>query len=401
MRLFSVLLLMAGTAYGQIGAPVAGLTAVQQAQFQVALAEFQQVEAISEGIGPIFNNQSCVACHNNAAVGGASTVTETRYMNAFQASDLLHQSSIVPSFNGFNIQDQVPPDATVVAHRKATALFGMGLIEAITDADIKANVHTPKTVDGVTGTVAIVNDPTAGQNGTPNINTVGRFGWKCQEASLLGFAADAYLNEMGVTTRIPGFDKDIAPSGSVTGQRNQSALLAVEPALTGFAFDQLQDKENGGPPQSDGHTANIDEFADFMRMLAPPPPLPLTAQAQLGQQLFSTVNCVACHKASMTTTASNIQALGFKNVPLYSDLLLHDMASLGDGIVQAAAGPTFMRTAPLWGLRFRTPFLHDGRAATIPAAILAHDGEGAVIRTKFAALPATDQAALIAFLESI
>jgi CxxC motif-containing protein (DUF1111 family) len=324
-------------------------------------------------------------------------------MNAFQANDLLHQSSIVPSFNGFQIQDQVPPDATVVAHRKATALFGMGLIEAIPDQDIKANVHVPKTADGVSGTVAIVNDPAAGQNGTPNINTVGRFGWKCQDASLLEFAADAYLNELGVTSRIAGFDKDIAPSGGVTGQRNQSALLAVEPALTGFAFDQLQDIENGGPPQTDGHTANIDEFADFMRMLAPPPPLPLTAQAQLGQKLFTSVNCVACHKASMTTTASNIQALSFKPVPAFSDFLLHDMGtSLGDGIVQASAGPTFMRTAPLWGLRFHSgPLLHDGRAATPTAAIMAHDGEGAIIRAKFAALPLADQAALIAYLLSI
>jgi len=94
-------------------------------------------------------------------------------------------------------------------------------------------------------------------------------------------------------------------------------------------------------------------------------------------------------------------ALAFKPVNLYSDLLLHNMGSLNDGIAQANAGPNEMRTAPLWGLRARAPFLHDGRALTIREAILLHDGEALTIRNRFAALSSEQQEQIIAFLNSI
>ncbi len=169
-----------------------------------------------------------------------------------ESGSLLHQACIVPS-----VQMIVPLDATVVAHRKSNPLFGLGLIEAIPDNEIIANVHNPS-VDGITGVPSMVVDAASG------VTRVGRFGWKAQDATLLTFSADAYLNEMGVTTRIPGFTEDISPDG------NQAALLAVEPSLTGYAFNQLQDLPNGGPPQTDGFTSDIDEFADFMRMRPDP-----------------------------------------------------------------------------------------------------------------------------------
>ena len=132
-----------------------------------------------------------------------------------------------------------------------------------------------------------------------------------------------------------------------------------------------------------------------MELLAPPPVLPLSAQAIQGQQLFTSVNCVACHKPSTQTGPSNVSpSLAFKPVPLYSDLLLHQMGSLTDSIAQANARPTEMRTAPLWGLRARAPYLHDGRAQTI----LLHDGEALTIKNRFAALPDSEQQAIIAFL---
>jgi CxxC motif-containing protein (DUF1111 family) len=199
----------------------------------------------------------------------------------------------------------------------------------------------------------------------------------------------------GCHHRIPGFTADISPDG------NQAALLAVEPSLTGYAFNQLQDLPNGGPPQTDGFTSDIDEFADFMRMLANPPTVALTQSAQQGQKIFTQINCVACHKAQMTTGPSSIPALNFKPVPLYSDLLLHDMGSLGDGIAQAAATMTQMRTQPLWGLRARAPYLHDGRASTIIEAIQLHDGEAAIVRNRFLALSPQEQQELVDFLNSI
>jgi CxxC motif-containing protein (DUF1111 family) len=374
------------------GAPLPGLTTQQLQQFAVGLAQFKTVDTVADGLGPIFNAQSCVACHSVPAVGGSSAVTETRFGQlvngvfdplANESGSLVHQACIDPS-----VQMIVPLDANVVAQRKSNPLFGLGLIEAIPDAEIIANIHNPA-IDGITGVPAMVVDAASG------VTRVGRFGWKAQDATLLTFSADAYLNEIGITTRIPGFTDDIAPDG------NQAAMLTVEPDLTGYYWNQLQDLPNGGPPQTDGGTSDIDEFNDFMLMLANPPTVPLTQSAQRGQQVFTQINCVACHKAQMITGPNAIQALSFKPVPLYSDLLLHDMGTLGDGIAQGAASTTQMRTQPLWGLRARAPYLHDGRARTVFEAIRLHDGEAKIVRDRFLKLSPREQQDLIDFINSI
>jgi CxxC motif-containing protein (DUF1111 family) len=222
---------------------------------------------------------------------------------------------------------------------------------------------------------------------------VGRFGWKAQEATVLSFAGDAYLNEMGITNRF--FTTDLAPDG------NQAALLAAEPA--GITPTTLQDlPTNPNAPEGPTNKDDIARFTDFMELLGPPPTVPLTAQAQEGKELFAQINCVACHKPTMTTGSSAVSpALAFKPVNLFSDLLLHNMGTLGDGITQAAARPNEMRTAPLWGLRARGPYLHDGRASTIQEAILLHAGEATTIRNRFAGLSSVQQQEIIAFLNSI
>jgi CxxC motif-containing protein (DUF1111 family) len=222
---------------------------------------------------------------------------------------------------------------------------------------------------------------------------VGRFGWKNEESTVLAFAADAYLNEMGITNRF--FTTDLAPDG------NQAALLAAEPA--GITPTTLQDlPTNPALPEGPTNKDDIARFTDFMELLAPPPTVPLSGQAQEGKELFTQINCVACHKPTMRTGPSAVSpALAFKPVNLFSDLLLHNVGSLNDNIAQGAAGPNEMRTAPLWGLRARAPFLHDGRASTIMEAILLHDGEALTIRNRFAALPGEQQQAIIAFLNSI
>jgi CxxC motif-containing protein (DUF1111 family) len=405
--LFWLGLTLSRLAYGQsaqqdvtgFGLQLPNLTATEVGQFNTGEAGFVKTQTVTDdGLGPIFNGQSCVQCHNVPTIGGSSGNTETRFgqlVNGVfnpllnESGSLLHQNSITPA-----VQMVVPDDANVVARRKANPLFGLGLIEAIPDAEIIANKHNPP-VDGITGVPAMVQDHSSGQNGTPNVNLVGRFGWKNQIASLLEFSADAYINEIGVTTRIPGFNQDIAPDG------NQAALLAVEPSLTGFAFDQLQDEEKGGFPQQSGHTADIDGFADFMRMLSPPPVVPMSASAQNGKFLFTQINCVACHKPTAITGASNIAALAFQNIAPYSDFLLHDMGTLGDGIAQGAASTTQMRTQPLWGLRARAPFLHDGRSPTILDAILQHAGEATIVVARFKALTPAQQQSVIDFLNTI
>jgi len=401
---------------GRFGSPLPGLNATQLAAFTTGQAQFQVFDGAAEGLGPIFNAQACVACHSqpntsasavitppsgsDAAVvsgitpGGASAIMEIRAgkMNAdgsfnslaSEGGTLFHLASLSPGS-----QETVPPDATVVAHRKTTPIFGDGLVEAIPDAQIQANVHNSP-VDGVTGRAAILNDAVTNAIGT---NHVGRFGWKAQEATLLAFSGDAYLNEMGITNRL--FTTDVAPDGK------QAVLLAAEPA--GITPTTLQDlPSNPALPEGPNNKDDVARFTDFMQLLAPPPTVPLTAQAAAGKQLFTAINCVACHKPTMTTGPSTVSAsLAFKPVNLYSDLLLHKMGSLADGIAQAVAQPTEMRTAPLWGLRARSPYLHDGRASTILQAILYHDGEALTIRNRFAALSAGQQQEIIAFLNSI
>ena len=138
-----------------------------------------------------------------------------------------------------------------------------------------------------------------------------------------------------------------------------------------------------------------------MRLLALPPPAPGTASSAAGAVTFGAVGCAECHQPTMQTGASATPALAHKEFALYSDLLLHDMGLLADGIAQGDARMREMRTAPLWGLRMRHPFLHDGRAPTLDAAIRAHDGEAAIVRDRYLALPPDEQRQLRDFLQTL
>lgn len=365
----------------QFGDPLPGLNAAQMAAFEGGREEFESVETPEGGLGPIFNNSSCAACHSAGATGGASAIMVTRFGRRLadgsfdpltaKGGTLLHEFAIDPAAREF-----VPAEANVVAKRITTPLFGAGLIEAIPDATITLNALLPFKPDGIKGRAAIITDVVSGQQ------RVGHFGWKAQHASLLGFAADAYLNEMGVTSRF--FPKDVAPNGN-------QALLAL--------YDKVPDIEDAPDPITG--KSDIDKSSDFIILLGPPPPLRLTASAVQGSALFLQMNCGTCHTPVMFTGASKIAALFFKPVPLYSDLLLHDMGSLGDGIVQGPAGAREMKTAPLWGLRARGPFLHDGRAKTVGDAIHRHDGEAAASRARYDKLNAAQKQQLLDFLMSI
>ncbi|HUH95477.1 MAG TPA: di-heme oxidoredictase family protein [Casimicrobiaceae bacterium] len=361
------------------GDPLPGLSPSQLAAFDDGLGDFQEVDTPATGLGPVFNNVSCVACHSVPAPGGGSTIVETRFGRLIGGhfdplttlgGSLLQDKAIEPS-----AQEVIPPEANIVAKRITTPLFGAGLIEAIPDAAILVNAIIRRP-DGISGRASIVTDVVSGRL------RVGRFGWKAQQATLLAFSGDAYLNEIGVTSRF--FPQENPPNGN-------AALLAQ--------YDMVADPEDVVDPATG--RSDIDAFADFMRLLAPPPALPLSVAAGAGKSLFSQIGCSNCHVPSMITAPNAIPALNRKPVALYSDLLLHDMGSLGDGIGQAAASPQEMRTAPLWGLRVRSAYLHDGRAATVDAAILLHDGEARITRNRYAALSATQKQQLLQFLGSI
>jgi CxxC motif-containing protein (DUF1111 family) len=137
-----------------------------------------------------------------------------------------------------------------------------------------------------------------------------------------------------------------------------------------------------------------------MKFLAPAGRGPIDDTVRAGEALFGAIGCASCHVPSLQTGPSPNPLFHRKVVPLFSDLLLHDIGT-GDGIRQEAAEPAEFRTPALWGLRLRRPLLHDGLAATIEDAIGQHGGEAAAARQRFLALPADQRGALLAFLKSL
>ena len=208
-----------------------------------------------------------------------------------------------------------------------------------------------------------------------NRDAVGRFGWKNQVPTVHQFSGDAYLNEMGITS--PEFPDENCPGGDCS-------LLACNP-LPGI--------------NDDGE--GIVAFTDFMTLLAPPPRRFMNLQAWAGKQVFAAIGCTHCHWDTLRTGDSPVASLDHVTFHPYSDFLLHDMGSLGDGIVTGDARGREFRTAPLWGLSAIALYLHDGRAKTVKDAILAHDGQARRARERFARASARDQAALMSFLATL
>jgi CxxC motif-containing protein (DUF1111 family) len=210
---------------------------------------------------------------------------------------------------------------------------------------------------------------------------VGRFGWKAQQATLLAFGADAYRNEMGITNDL--FPKEFA--FGVTEAEMQRCDLRPDP----------EDIRNPITTRR-----GIDNFESFMRFLAPISRGPIDEIVRDGERIFNGLGCAACHVPALTTGVNANPLFHRKVVPLFSDLLLHDIGT-GDGIQQAAARPEEIRTPALWGLRLRRPFLHDGSAFTIEDAIQRHQREAELAQRGFARLPTDDRLRLLAFLRSL
>jgi CxxC motif-containing protein (DUF1111 family) len=364
----------------EFGDPVQGITGIEFELFRLGLEDFTEVETPDEGLGPVFNGRSCAECHSVPRIGGSSAITEVRAgirkedgsFEEYPGGTVMQMFSIPPH----ETQVTIPPEINVIARRKSLALFGNGLVEAIPDAVLIA-LEDPDDLDsdGISGRAHRVHDKATDQL------RIGRFGWKAQQATLLAFGAEAYRDEMGITNDL--FPEEACPGGDC----EKIAFFNPVPGLQ----DAL-DPNTG--------LRGIDNFENFMKLLGPPPRGPITEEALTGEPLFRAIGCAACHTPALVTGESPVKALSAKRFFPFSDFLLHDVGT-GDGIVQGDARPEEIRTPPLWGVRLRAPFLHDGRAATLRQAIEFHSGESVRSRTQFENLAEGEQAALLAFLRSL
>lgn len=382
IAVFATALSIAQTRVATPGSPLPGITPAEFEEFRLGLDDFLEVEEAEEGLGPAFNAASCAVCHNVPAIGGAGTIAELRAgrrdaSGQFETLDasgetLFHLFSVP----GHACQPIVPPEATVFARRVPIPLFGAGLVEAIPDETL-LDLEDPadRNRDGVSGRAALVVDVASGDR------RVGRFGWKGQHATLLTFSADAYRNEMGITNDL--FPREVA-----------YGVTAAQMRLC----DRFPDPEDITDPRT--RRRGIDNFASFMRFLAPVARQSVTDQVRAGEQVFAAIGCAACHVPLLTTGPSSNPLFDRKPLALFSDLLLHEVGT-GDGIKQASAEPNEIRTPALWGLRFRRPLLHDGSAATAEDAILRHSQEAELARRGFERLSDADLASLRAFLRSL
>jgi CxxC motif-containing protein (DUF1111 family) len=347
---------------------------------------FEEVEGVSDGLGPTYNAQSCRECHQNVVTGGGSQVAEHRtgrleggvFFESMGGS-LIHSRATHPE-----LVERVSALDTVRTLRLSTSTLAAGFVEAIANGTLLA--IRDRQPFGVRGTAVAV--PVLEANGHVRI---GRFGWKSQHASLESFAADAYLNEMGITS--PQLPDENTASGSYVG--------------VGSGYDDVPEPEDDG--------VDVVAFADFMRATKAPSRGPETPEVRAGERWFEQVGCATCHVPTLVTapvgTAINggalvvPAALGDKRIHPYSDFLLHDIGS-GDGIPvlpgrEHAATARQLRTAPLWGLRTRNRLMHDGLSFSRQDAIARHRGQASSARIRFERLSPDQQTQLLAFLDSL
>lgn len=361
---------------GGLGRPLGMLSFDQRQLFQRGRAVFMTVFTPASGLGPLFNANSCATCHATPVPGGVGPQIET-HESAFVGgvcNDLediggqVIQDSATPALQAFGFTKE--PDlleANGTGHRSTGNLMGFGLLEAIPDAEILARADSDdRNGDGISGRPDMTAD-----------GRVGRFGRKAQAATLDDFIAGAFIYEMGITNADEPDEQTIHGNPLPAG---------VDPA-----------------PDPEVSANDFDAAVSFVRFLAPP-----TARLfrfSFGDRharfLFARVGCAGCHTPALYTGPNQTLALRNRVVYAYSDLLLHDMGPALADICLGQATPSEFRTEPLMGLRFKTAFLHDGRAHSIDEAIRLHDGEGARARDRFISLPASEQAALLRFLSGL
>jgi len=429
------------------GGPLPGLSADELAFFNDGLTRFVTVESVSggrnNGLGARFNSNSCLSCHGQPTVGGSSPasnpliavatlngakntvpwfitargpIREARFKRSPDGAQdgSVHDLFVITGRSDAGKCNIAQPDFLPagdplsgrggnpnIIFRIPTPVFGAGLIEAIPDTAILANMAADTQRKKPLGVVGHPNAHLGGNvNRSGNDGTITRFGWKAQNKSLLMFAGEAYNVEMGVSSQLFPQERDETPGCvlNATPEDASNFTTAAEPTPTQSHPAVLSD---------------IEAFADFMRLLAPPSPAADTPSIKHGRDAFTSVGCALCHTPSLTTGraiasgSSTVPSAALSNQPvnLWSDLLVHHMgAALADGITQGGAGPDEFRTAPLWGVGQRLFLLHDGRTTDLVKAIEAHKSHGSEARgviERFDRLPREQQQDIVNFLRAL
>jgi len=372
----------------QPGDPLPGLQRSERARFDRGKEVFEREFTPETGLGPLFNSTSCGECHEEPATGGFGDEVEV-HATAFlargpgnsphvtgapesvcdqltdQGGPVVQQHVTPALHDALGIDaEPVPPRATATGRRTSPSILGFGLLDAVPDQTILAYADPDdRDHDGVSG--------------RPNRFTdgrIGRFGRKAFVPTLKEFNAGAFLIEQGIT----------------------SPPMPVEDTIGGKPIPPGVDPR----PEPELSQEDLDLAIDFVRFLAPPSGM-VRLDSRRGERIFARIGCASCHVPTLKTGDSDVRALRKRKVAAYTDLLLHDMGPDLADICLGLAAPSEFRTEPLMGLRLRTRFLHDGRAATVEDAVRLHAGEATAARDRLGTLSGDERQALLKFLASL
>lgn len=368
--------------YELLDGPVENLTQAESRRFVAGDVAFNdQIFTVENGLGPIFNGTSCVSCHAGDGKGHPF-VKFTRFGQSLPGiNEYLDmggpqlQNRAIPGYDPETLPPGAPHGDLV-----APIVTGLGFLDAVTDADLIA-MSDPDDLDGdgISGRVHWNDRPDYVTDRPDAISQDGkyisRFGKKARMYDLLHQTADAYNQDIGINSYYEPFDN--------------------------YSGDRVQ-------PEIDRQTINDVVF--YLKTLKASVPRDQdNPDVRAGRQLFEQANCVACHKPTLKTGFSPIDAIAFKEFHPYTDLLLHDMGpALDDGYTEGYALSSEWKTPPLWGIGLAKDsqggqyyLLHDGRARSIEEAILYHGGEAENSKNNYVNLSQSEKSQLLKFIESL
>lgn len=362
------------------GAPLPGLSPSEAEAFAAGHALFNRPFTAEEGLGPIFNQDRCSSCHDLPTSGGhgAEPVTKVSRFDPDAGCSLLEseggdliQARLVPALAELGIRpERLPPESTEVTRLRPPALYGLGLVEAVPEEDVRGRADPDDTDgDGISGRPSVLAD-----------GSLGRFGGKGRDPTLASFVEGAARGELGLTTPLHPFEH--LPNG-------QPFPEGVDPT-----------------PEPEIDDASLELLVAYVRFLAPPTPRPIDDPARSddvrrGARLFEEIACATCHTPTMVTGPNASPALDRKPFRIYSDLLLHDLGGETGDVCAPGVSPAERITARLVGLGLRRDFMHDATAQSVESAIRLHGGEAAGSRAAFGDLGEAERELLYLFLRTL